>query len=376
MPQAAPQAQQKTMDEAMQETIAAHEDGHDAAPEAAPEAEAEPVEQTPAEAGGEQAEAKSEEAETPLAKQATPAVKTPAKEAKDGKQSAPKPIPALSAWPPHLRDQFHALPRPVKDQIIRSYGDFTRGLAERDRQITAAKQQVEAAKPITEALAPFMPHLQAVGVAPGPAVRNLFQTEYVLRTGAEGQKAQIVANLMNTYGITTAALVAVLQGAPAPEGKEPAPVLPQQQRHQEQAPRDPRLDILLKNLERQAQTRQTAQERQDEIALHEFLNSGKAEFFDDVAQDMAELAKLPKHKGATFEQLYEKACLLNDDVRTVLEKRKADEAATQRNQKAQQARRAASSVKTEPGAPQGARQPSLEEALRRDIEAAYGPQAV
>lgn len=379
MPQAAPQ--QKTMDEALQESIAAHEAGQQEAPtepqaevDAPPEAE-EQAPETPEGEEGQQAasEPKEEgEPEKPEApKQAKPVKPTP-KEGKDGKQPANKPIPALSAWPPHLRDQFHTLPRPVKDHIIKMHGDYVRREAEYSRQMHTAKQQQEAIKPLTEALTPFMPHLQAVGVAPAAAVRNLFQTEYALRTGAEGQKAAIVANLMHSYGVSPAALVAALEGKPAPEGQ----AAPPQRKEPEQPPRDPRFDAFLTTLQKQAQARQAAQDQQDEAALHEFLNSGKAEFFDDVAQDMTELATLKSNKGLSWEELYEKACFQNKSVRTVMEKRKADEAAALRAQKAQQARRAGSSVKTEPGAPQGTRKPSLEEALKRDIESIFGTQAV
>lgn len=394
MPQAAPQAQQKakTMDEALQESIAAHEEAqpepHEVeAPEEQQEAQAEAPEGTEA-----TAEAKPEEASKPPAAQAKAGKEAPGKDAKDGKDGkgpTTKPIPALSSWPPHLRDQFHTLPRPIKDQFIKSHGDFVRGLSERDRQISAARQQIEAAKPLSEALAPFMPHLQAVGVAPGAAVRNLFQTEYVLRTGADGQKADIVANLMGAYGVNPAnvlrklpkstletlapVLVAALEGQ-APDGQDtPAPA--PQQRRQEPV-RDPEFAAFKQNLLRQSQAQQAAKDQADEAALHEFLNSEKAEFFDDVAEEMADLAKLQKNKGLSFEQLYEKACLLNDNVRSVLEKRKADEAAALRSQRAQQARKAASSVKTEPGAPQGAKKLSLEDALKANIEAHYGPQVV
>lgn len=376
MPQAAPQGQQKTMDEALQESIAAHETGQQESLEAqaAPETPPEGEDQPPApdeEAEGQDPNAEAEaQPETATPKEAKPAKPPAPKPAKDGKQAPPtKGTTAPSSWPPHLREQFHTLPRPVKDHILKQQGDYVRREAEYSRYVQAAKREQEAVKPLTEALAPYMPHMQAMGVAPAAAVRNLFQTEHVLRTGAEPQKAAILANLMHSYGVSPAALVAVLQGVPAPEAQPT-------QRAPEQPPKDPRLDVLFANLERQTQAQKAAQERQDEVALQEFLASGKAEFFDDVAEEMADLAKLPRYKGLSFDKLYEKACLQNDNVRSVLEKRKADEAATLRTQKAQQARRAASSVRTEPGAPQGARKSSMDDDLQRAIEAHYGPQAV
>jgi hypothetical protein len=377
MPQAAPQAKQQTMDEALQESIAAHEDGKQEpieaqAPLDATEGEEQPPE--PGEVAGQEdpeAEEQPEVATPPKEAKAIKPTPVAAKVGKDGKPPLAKGATAPSSWPPHLREQFHALPRPVKDHILKQQGDYVRREAEYSRYVQAAKQQQESVKPLTEALSPYMPHLQAVGITPAAAVRNLFQTEYVLRTGGEPQKAAIVANLMGTYGVTPAALVAALQGKPAPEQQEQPP----RQRVPEQPPKDPRLDVLLTNLQRQTQAQRAAKERQDESALQDFLASGKAEFFDDVAEEMADFAKLPRYKNLSFEQLYEKACLQNDNVRTVLEKRKADEAAALRTQKAQQARRAASSVRTEPGAPQGARRPSLDDELRRVIEAGYGPQA-
>lgn len=379
MAQAAEQGKQKTMDEALAESIAAHEAGQQAPVEAQPAAEAAtegeeaPVEIPEGEEAQEATPEATEEAEPekqePPKQQAKPAKQS----GKDGKEEkAQKGIAAPTSWPPHLREQFHALPRPIKDHILKQQGDYVRREAAFSRDMKAAKQQIEAVKPITEALTPFMSHLEAVGVAPAAAVRNLFQTEYALRTGGEPQRAAIVANLMHSYGVSPAALVAALDGKPAPEG-QPQPV---QRREPEQPPKDPRLDVLLSNLQRQSQARQAEREREDEAALHEFLASGKAEFFDDVAQEMADLAKLQRNKGLSFEQLYEKACLLNDDVRTVMEKRKADEARLLQTQKVQKARQAGSSVRTEPGAPQGARKSSMDDEMRRIIEAHYGPQSV
>lgn len=368
MPQAAPQGQ-KTMDQALHEAIATHEEGQNEAP-AIEEVEARPEGEQPAEAseGHEEQPTEAAEAKEPEAKQA----KAPQKPAAKEGRPAAKPIPALSSWPPHLREQFHALPRAVKDQIIKSQGDYARGLAERDRQIGAAKQQAEAAKPLAEALAPFMPHLQSVGVAPAAAVRNLFQTEYVLRTGAEAQKAQVVANLMNAYGVTPASLVAVLKGTPAPDSEEQEQPKPQPRKQQEF--RDPRFTAFEAHMLKLAQEQAAGKNAKDEAELNEFLNSGEAEFFDDVHKDMAAIAQTPSGKGLSYKQLYEKACLLNDDVRTVLEKRKADEASVLRSQQAQRARKAASSVKNEPGAPQGARKSSMWDDMRRAIEAHHGPQ--
>jgi len=396
MPQAAPQAQQKTMDEALKESIAAHEDAQQE-PESQPEAEAQPeaeigAQESGAEEEGRQEEPGGQEDSEPEKKEPAKQAKAEKATAKDGKKPPAQKngAEAPNFLPPHLREQFHTLPRQWKDQFLKQRGEYVRREAEFSRDIQAAKKQIDEARPISEALAPFIPHIQAAGVAPAAAVRNLFQTEYVLRTGGEPQKGAIVANLMGAYGITPASVIQSLPRAAleamapilvaALEGKTPAQAepekAPQRPAPPQSPPRDPRLDILLANAERQAKARQVALEEQDKAALKEFLDSGEAEFFDDVAEDMAALTQLPRYKGLSFKQLYEKACLQDDNVRTVLEKRKADEAAALRNKRAEQARRAASSVKTEPGAPQGTRKLSLEEAVKRDIESMFGPQAV
>lgn len=377
MPQAAPQGQ-KTMDEALQETIAAHEE---AAPEKEPASE-------PQEGAGEQVEAAAPEGQEPKedaeseekTEPAKPTQPQAAKERKENKAPAAKPIPALSSWPPHLREQFHTLPRGVKDQIIKSQGDYARGLAERDRQISAARQQVEAFKPIAEAISPFSQHLERIGVPAPRMVKDLLGTEYVLRAGNDAERAQVVARLMGAYNVTPAALVAVLKGEPVSEEQErPAP--------RQQQVRDPEFQAFKTNLLSHAQKQKAAREQKekaaqaereakDEAELNEFLNSGEAEFFDDVHPTMARLSAAAQLAGEkpSWKELYDQACLLNEDVRTVLEKRKADQASLLRSKQAQQARKAASSVKTEPGAPQGARKSSMMDELRRKVEAHYGPQ--
>lgn len=275
-----------------------------------------------------------------------PAQKQPPAQAQPAGQQKPAAAqdtggPAPRTWAPAAREHWSALPREVKDQVLK-----VEGLASRaHNELQQVKQGYQA---FQEAVAPFVPHLQAIGIEPARAVRELFQMEYVLRTGTPTDKAGLLAHLMGRYGVTPDALATRLESAP------------QQPQAHPQEFRDPRLDAVLGQFQQAAQRRasETTARAQQELTAFQATNP---EFLDDVADDMADLIARARQRGQpiTLQQAYDKACQLNDDVRTVVEQRRAQEAQRAQSQKAAQARYVAGSVQTEPAPPTNGRRPGI-----------------
>jgi len=102
----------------------------------------------------------------------------------------------------------------------------------------------------------------------------------------------------------------------------------------------------------QAQVQQqqaVTQSAQNEVS--DFL--AKAEFAEDVREDMADLMEAATRRGQNMSMVdaYKKACLMNDNVRAVLGQRAKTQGAQQHTQAAQKARSAA--VQVSGAAPMG-----------------------
>jgi hypothetical protein len=361
------------------DALAAALKGEEVHPEVAPETPA--VEAQPAETG----------VETPAAEQETPAQaaqrardeagrfakkeetpeaqpKQPAAAAKPAQgqpaatPKAPEATPAASAaprsWAPAVREHWNALPRPVKDEILKREGAASRAIGEAE-QAKRFHQEFEAVA------APY----KALFTAPPVQVAaNLFQTAAVLHTGTPSEKMEVMASVARNFNIPPAELAAsIIRGfgvspdavADILEGKRPAqPAQPQGQPY-----RDPRVDELLR---RQHEAEQRAQQGTLSVAqqaLQEFEASAP-EFLEDVRGDMVLLLETGKAKD--YPEAYRKACAMSDEVGRVLEERKATAARTQ-SQQAQKARHAAGSVKSDPAPPAGSRKPSFDDALAAAI---------
>jgi hypothetical protein len=329
------------LEEAMEAAFAGAE-GQDEQPdqetaqtEEAPEAES-PEEQPEVDEAGHSEE---ETEVTPQARQKAPPAGTtkPGQKPTPADKGAAQEARAPNTWAPAVREEWAKLPRPVKDQILKREGDFARARQEHE-QVRQGYERVQ------QALRPFVPHLQAAGIEPVAAMQDLFRVEYTLRSGTPAQKAETLATLIRAYGVDVEALASTLEGKPVPQQAQGNQV------------RDPRVDQLMaqaqqSQAQRAQQVRaQAAQDYEQFVATHEFAH--------DVGPLMADLMEAARKRGKplTTEQAYEKACLLDDNVRSVMEKRKA--------QTARQAQHAAGSVKSQPSPPSGSRRPSMEEYLR------------
>lgn len=269
----------------------------------------------------------------------------------DGMTPGPKPGPkqpgerAPASWRPEIREHWGSLPEPVRAEIARREVEVQRTLQE----TAEARKTVES---IDRVIAPYMSFIKAEGSNPLQAIDNMMSTAAKLRTGTAPELATMMAEIINKFGTGRFgnAFIEQLDGALAGQAPrvDPQQAAIEQVLNQRLAP----VQQMLTQFQQAqlAQQEQVTRRAQEEVT--QFLE--KAEFGDDVREDMADLLEAAQRKGQslTLQQAYEKACYLNDSVRSVMQQRQAAQGAQVQTQAAQRARAAAVSVSG--GAPVGA----------------------
>lgn len=286
--------------------------------------------------------------------------------AEEGIQPGPKSGPkqpgerAPASWRPDVREHWGQLPETVRQEIHRREVEVQRTLQES----AEARKNYDA---VMRTVAPYEAFIRAEGSNPIQAIDNLMATAAKLRTGTAPELASMVAGIVNQFGVGRFGngFIQALDSALA--GQTPA-VDPQQAAMEQVLNQRlaPVQQMLTQFQQAQlAQQQKVAQDAQSEV--ERFLD--RAEFGNDVREDMADLMETASRRGQnlTLEDAYKKACLLNDRVRTVLQGRLQAQGAQQTTQAAQRARSAAVSVSG--AAPKGAlQQPTTD--VRSAIEAA------
>jgi hypothetical protein len=92
------------------------------------------------------------------------------------------------------KEEFFALPATIQDRIIQREEEVHKGFTKLDEERNLGKS-------MKEVITPYMAVIQAEGGTPQGAVKDLLNTAYVLRTGSPQQKAQIVAQIVQQYGV-------------------------------------------------------------------------------------------------------------------------------------------------------------------------------
>ncbi len=268
-----------------------------------------------------------------------------------GVPPAPEPK-APASWRPEAREKWGTADPVVRQEVMRREHEMQTVL----QDAAAARQFVQAFENVVR---PYEMFMRAENASPLQSVQNLMQTAADLRVGTPQHKANLVAGIINNFGIDVVMLDSILAGQQGANGG---------QTQQQQVLRDPRVDMLLA----QQQQAQQHQAQQSEAATRTELETFAAghEFYRDVAATMADLVEIRAKQGqpVDLEKIYAQACQLDESVATILATRAK---ATQSNGNAQavlRAKRAAVSVKGDSTLP-GATVPSGD-SIRASIEAA------
>lgn len=284
----------------------------------------------------------------------------------EGVQAGPKSGPrqqgerAPASWRPDIREHWGSLPEPVRAEIQRRETEVARTLQE----TAEARKTAEA---VMKTIEPYQAFIKAENSNPLQAIDNLMGTAARLRTGTAPELAQLVAGIVNQFGTGRFGngFIEMLDSALAGQTprQDPQQVAMEQVLNQRLAPMQ---NMLTQFQQAQLQQQQQAtQAAQTEVST--FLD--RAEFGEDVREDMADIIESYSRRGQsiTLQDAYKKACLMNDNVRSVLSQRVKAKGAQQSTQAAQKARSAA--VQVSGSAPMGAlRQESTD--VRSAIEAA------
>lgn len=271
--------------------------------------------------------------------------KPPAAEADKVPQEQP---PAQEVIPPPqglkaaAREHWAKVPRPVQEEIVRREKETAQTL----RQSAQARQ---LANDFQSVVNPFLPMIQSQGSNPMQAVKNLMTTAAGLTVGTQQQKAQIVREIIQNYGIDIATLDQVLAGQPVQH----------QGGSQQQGPGAPPpwaapifqfMNTVQQSRQQREQQVMTEAERETEAFAE------KNEFFEDVREDMADLMTVAAQNGRiiSMEDAYKRALALNPEISTIVQQREAAKRATQQQGSIQRNRNAASSISGGPkGGPAG-----------------------
>ena len=293
--------------------------------------------------------------------------------AKPEEEGEPRPAPTQEAGasPEEKPDEEPPHHWSAEDQdMFRSLGSKAKAfLLNRSKAMEAAHtQRSQEIAPLRNAVESWTPYLQQVQADPAATFNQLMQHEYVLRTGTNEQKLNLLYKLAQDYGVQ------LQQEQPkAPSAKED-PFGIQTQIQRAVTPIQQQLQQLGGGVQAQQQAQQQAQAQADLQFVRNFMDEKGADgkllhpHFREAAQEIEALAQARRLAGQTpdLAQIYEQACWSNPSVRAKLQ------SAERAKAKAEQARKRRAERATgglSGGAGGGGReQPG---SLRDSLEAAY-----
>lgn len=279
-----------------------------------------------------------------------------------GPKSGPKQHPerAPASWKPEVREHWTQLPDTVRSEINRREVEVQRTLQES----AEARKNYDA---VMKTISPYEAFIKAEGSNPIQAIDNLMSTAARLRTGTAPELAQLVAGIVNQFGIGRFGNNFIEQLDSALAGQSP------QMNHQ-QSEIEQVLNQRLAPVQQMLSQFQQAQVQQQQFAQQQAANEveqfiSQAEFGNDVREDMADILEVAQRRGInmTLQDAYKKAVMMNDNVRSVLTQRSQAQKAQTQTQAAHRARSAAVSVSG--AAPAGSMQAPTTD-VRSAIEAA------
>jgi len=206
---------------------------------------------------------------------------------------------------------------------MRREQDFHKG-------IEGYKQMANIGQLLDAEIRPYEPLIRAAGTTPQAAIRDFFNTAYIMKTGSPEQKAQTLLDIAHEYGVDMEAVATVseriAQGQP--------PVNPEVQELKQQ----------LNQLSQSLQQREQAAAQQEFAGVvdetQKFARTKGHENYEAVKLDMAALIENGRAEG--LQDAYDKAIWAHPEVRAKLLAQQEADKRKQAAEKAAAAKRAAS----------------------------------
>jgi hypothetical protein len=227
------------------------------------------------------------------------------------------------------REAWKDVPDAVKADIVKRENDYANGI-EKHRQATERVQGMD------RALQPYQQYLQMNGGA-GETIKTLLQTGSSLQMGSPQQKAQVVANLIQQFGVDIKSLDSMLVGeAPSAESQQQSQL--EQMFNQRLAPMQQQLQQY------QQRDQQQAQQAQGQVAQEVTQFGSDNEFYNDVRGDMADLLDMAanRNREMSMQEAYNLACNNHPQISKIMAGRTSQNTVNQK-------RNAASSIQGSPG---------------------------
>lgn len=251
-----------------------------------------------------------------------PAVTSLAKPAVPG---ALEPIAFPKSWKQDLAPHWDKMPRELQDYVTNTREkDYLNGLEQ-------YKQGHNAYAQIHEVMQPYMPRLTALGMHPAEAVRALMNADWALSQGTPEQKAAMLGQICQNYGIDPRTIVAGAAGDP--NAPQPTPAELELRK---------KFDGMASNLNSfmQSQIQEKRAGIDKEVAA--FAADPAHPHFDAVADHIVRL--LNADKALSLQDAYDQAVWANPTTRAkaieALNKETSDKARKEREAAAQAAQKA------------------------------------
>lgn len=218
----------------------------------------------------------------------------------------PSPVVSIDkppqSWRGPQKAKWAALDPDVRQEVIRREREIMRSLGEtaQARQLSTQFQQ---------AIQPYQARINSLGAQPIQAVQELLKADYILSTAPKTQRAQLMAKLINDYGVDVMELDAALAGkTPA----DPVSSRVEQLLQERLAP----LQQYLTQQQMREQMREQQSSEEITQTIEQMSTDPKYPYFEDVREDMADLVDISAKRGVyiTLAQAYTRAIAMNPEV--------------------------------------------------------------
>jgi hypothetical protein len=295
------------------------------------------------------------EAPAPAPTEAAPAPVAPEQKGA-AKEPTAAPLPAEPLFPVDKAPQSWRSPARAKWDKVDP--EIRQEIMKRERETTRVLGETANARHLSnqfsEMVAPYQARIASLGMDALGAVHELLKGDYLLSTAPKVQRAQLMAKLINDYGVDIVELDAALAGkAPA----DPVDSRVEQLLQQRLAP----FQQYIQNQQRQAQQYEQQSAAEVNQSIETMAVDPKYPHFEAVRLDMADVIDLAAKRGLylSLDQAYNRAVAMNPEVSAQVAAQNTAEAkraaAIAANAKAQKALGASVSVGGAPGGvPSGA----------------------
>jgi hypothetical protein len=284
-----------------------------------------------------------------VASEAAPTRVAPVPQEVGAQGAASTELKAPAQWKPAVREQWNRLPRAVQEEITRRESDSM-------RLIGSVGPKIRMADEVQAHLAPFAERLSQNGVGSSAFLGDVFGSIKTLASGNAQERAEVVANIVQSYGVDVRALDAILTRRinQPPEVAEARAITAQAR-------------AVIQQQHAGVEQQSAAEAAQ---ALAAFAADPKHEFLGEVRTLMADL--IDSGRAKTLDEAYSAAIWANPDTRKILLQREAQNRAQRKNNRAIVARTASASVHGAPAVTgAAANNGSQNMSLRDSIEAAF-----